>query len=158
VGYKCDSLVSEQPIGFDETVRGAKNRLAALMGQLGESPDVDVVVAIENGIMKALGGDEEVWVDIAVVVLTELGTGAESLATSAGVQFPAEHVGTWAEGGAEGTVGEVIAEALGCNKQDPHAALTRAAFSRSKLLEHAIRVAAATTRVPTGKSVAPSDD
>ena len=48
---------------------------------------------------------------------------------------------TTTTGGAEGTVGEVLAESLGCDKQDPHAALTGGAFSRAALLEQAVRVA-----------------
>ena len=159
VGYECASLVSEQPMGIEETLRGAKNRLVALVDQLGEAPEVDVVVAIENGIIKAAPqGAEEAWIDLAVVVLRELESGKESVSTSAGVQFPTEHVGTWVEDGAEGTVSQVIAEALGCDKQDPHAALTKAAFTRSALLEHAIRVAAATTHTKHVLPAGAADD
>ena len=37
-----------------------------------------------------------------------------------------------------------MAAHTGCDKQDPHARLTGGAFSRSHLLEHAIKVAVAT--------------
>ena len=47
------------------------------------------------------------------------------------------------EDGAEGTVGEVIAERTGCDKQDPHAALTKGRYPRAALLEQAIRAAVA---------------
>ena len=46
-------------------------------------------------------------------------------------------------GGAEGTVGQVIAENKGCDKQDPHVFLTHGAFARAILLEHAVKVAVA---------------
>ena len=157
-GFECPSLVPDQPVGFDETLRGAKNRLASLLGQLGEAPEVDLVVSIESGLIKSLVGEEETWIDVAVVLVREMSTGAESVATSAGVRVPTEYVGTWAEAGGEGTVGEMIAEELGGDKHDPHGALTKGAFARSALLEHAIRVAASTMRVPTSDPGGPSDD
>ena len=76
--------------------------------------------------------------------MRDLGTGATSFASSAGLEFPPEFVGEWAEGGEEGTVGEVIAESTGCDKQDPHAHLSRGAFPRAALLEGAIKLALAT--------------
>jgi non-canonical (house-cleaning) NTP pyrophosphatase len=157
-GFECPSLVSDQPVGFDETLRGAKNRLASLLGQLGEAPEVDLVVSIESGLIKSLVSEEETWIDVAVVLVRDMSTGAESVATSAGVRVPTEYVGTWAEAGGEGTVGDVIAEELGGDKHDPHGALTKGAFARSALLEHAIRVAASTMRVPTADPGGPSDD
>lgn len=89
-------------------------------------------------------GEEETWIDVAVVIVRDLATGKESYATSGGVQFPSEAVGDWAEGGSEGTVGEVLAESLKCDKQDPHVALTKGSFSRAALLEHAVRLAEST--------------
>lgn len=102
-GFECPSLVSDQPVGFDETLRGAKNRLASLLGQLGEAPEVDLVVSIESGLIKSLVGEEETWIDVAVVLVRDMSTGAESVATSAGVRVPTEYVGTWAEAGGKGT-------------------------------------------------------
>lgn len=121
---------------------------------------MDLVVSIESGLIKSLVGEEETWIDVAVVMVRDMSTGAESVATSAGVRVPTEYVGTWAEAGGEGTVGDVIAEELGGDKHDPHGALTKGAFARSALLEHAIRVAASTMRVPTADPGAggPSDD
>jgi len=142
ISCKAPSLVSDQPIGLDETLRGAKNRLAAIL-EGSDAEGADLAVAIENGVMRLLGGDEEVWVDIAVVLLRDLATGAQSVSTSAGVQFPTAAVGDWAEAGGEGTIGDVLAESLACDKQDPHVALTKGSFSRARLLENAIRVAQA---------------
>jgi len=140
-GVSVASLVKDQPVGLDETLRGAKNRLGALIAT---EPAADLAVSIENGILRGLGGEEEAWVDIAVVVLRDLATGAESIATSAGVQLPTTFVGEWVEGGGEGTVGEVIAEQRNCDKQDPQIALTAGQFGRATLLAEAIRIAAAT--------------
>lgn len=77
------------------------------------------------------------------MLVRDLATGREAVATSAGVQFPAEYVGEWIEGGSEGTVGMCIAEATGCSDQDPHHELTGGHYPRAALLEQAVRVARA---------------
>ena len=41
----------------------------------------------------------EVWIDLAVVVVRDLRSGEQAVATSGGIQFPMEFVGVWAEGG-----------------------------------------------------------
>ena len=142
-GFEAQSLVADQPIGMDETIRGAKNRLAVLLEQ---EPNADLAVAMENGVIRALGGDEETWIDLAVVVVCDLSTGTKAFATSAGVQIPNMHVGDWAEAGSEGTISEFIATEIGCDKQDPHAALTQGAHCRAALLADAIRVATASLK------------
>ena len=126
---------------------------------LGESSSpYDYAVAIENGIVRAatnatVENPSEVWVDLAVVFVRNLQTGSQAFSTSCGVQFSSEFVGEWVEDGQEGTVGNVIAASTGCDKQDPHAFLTKGAFPRSALLEQAIRVAVATLPVATEPSV-----
>ena len=104
-GSKTESLVADQPIGLDETMRGARNRLTALL-DADAADGADLAVAIENGLMRMstkLGDEEEeVWVDLAVVILRDLHTGRESIATSPGVQFPTAAVGEWAEGAPRG--------------------------------------------------------
>ena len=77
-------------------------------------------------------------------MLQDLHTGAETLATSAGIPFPSQSIADWAEAGGEGTVGELIAEELGCDKQDPHVKISKGLFTRAALLEQAIRLAAST--------------
>ena len=55
----------------------------------------------------------------------------------------------------DGTVGAVIAQQTGCDKQDPHAHLSGGAFLRSALLESALRLAMAT--MPSGPPEAAPD-
>lgn len=148
-GAKTESLVAPQPTSLDETMRGARNRLTALL-DADAAEGADLAVAIENGLVRMstkVDEEEEAWVDLAVVILRDLHTGRESIATSAGVQIPAAAVGEWAEAGGDGTVGEVLAEQLSCDKQDPHAALTKQMYPRASLIENAIRVAAASLLV-----------
>ena len=66
------SLVAEQPTGLDETMRGAKNRLSQALAT-DEAAGADLAVAIESGLLRALSGDEETWVDVAVVSVRDFG-------------------------------------------------------------------------------------
>ena len=139
------SMVKEQPMGLEETVRGAKNRIGIVIEQAKDGDDA--AIAIENGIVRMLhdyAESQETWIDIAVVVVRDLATGAESVSTSMGVRLPTEAIGRWVEDGEEGTIGEILAEDHGCDKHDPHRMLTNEQFSHKALLEEAIKVAMST--------------
>eukprot|EP00967_Tisochrysis_lutea_P060989 scaffold78085_cov44-Tisochrysis_lutea.AAC.2 len=144
-GVEVESTVRDQPLGLEETLRGARGRLTAIV----ESPaaeQADLAIAIENGLVcirDSEDAEKETWVDLAVVVVRNLKSGVEGVSTSAGIQFPTALVADWAEAGAEGTVGAWLASEHGCNKQDPHAYLTRGDFPRSALLKEAIGAAIA---------------
>ena len=166
-GLSFPSMVREQPLGLEQTQHGATNRMWGLLDAVKEKASLaeyDFAVSIESGVVKGLAGEEmETWFEMAVVIVRDLKTGVEAKATSAGVQVAATAIGQWLEDGEEGTVGEIIVEELGGDKQDPHSTLTKNAFPRVALLEHAIRVAASQLSVaaiqgaPT-QGVSASDD
>ena len=54
VGAKVPSLVDDQPIGIDATMRGAKNRMEGLL-ETEAVQEADLAVAIENGLLRCLG-------------------------------------------------------------------------------------------------------
>ena len=149
-GMSASSLIADQPIGIEVTMLGAANRLRHICAEGNGSEGYDFAVAIENGIVRLQdnGAGEfshgERWLDLAIVAVRDLKTGTTTFASSAGLEVPPHFVGEWAENGEEGAVGDVIAEQTGCDKQDPHAHLTRKAFPRSALLVGALRVAMAT--------------
>jgi len=149
VGIDAESKVRDQPLGLEETLRGARNRLMTVV----ESPEADgadLAIAIENGLVCIRDGvdpEDENWVDLAIVVVRDLTTGKESLSTSMGVQVPSSEVAEWAEAGADGTVGAwLAAQTPGCDKQDPHAYLTSGVYPRAAILEQAIGAALTTLR------------
>lgn len=160
-GMSASSLIADQPLGMEMAMLGAANRLRFICADGNGSEGYDYAVAIENGIVRLQdnGAGElshgERWLDLAVVAVRDLKTGTTTFASSTGLEFPPHFVGEWAEGGQEGTVGDVIAEQTGCDKQDPHAHLTRNAFSRSALLVDALRVAMAT--LPLHLEVPPAE-
>jgi non-canonical (house-cleaning) NTP pyrophosphatase len=148
-GVRAESKVRDQPLGFEETLRGARNRLETIM-ECPEAEEADLAIAIENGIVCVRDGtdaQDENWVDLAIIIVRDLKSGKESLSSSVGLQLPSSTVADWAEAGAEGTLGSWLAtERTGCDSQDPHAHLTGGAYPRAALLEQAIGAAYATLR------------
>ncbi len=136
-GVKVDSGVNEQPVG-GETETGARTRVANARGlQSAEEQNGSAVLSIENGIFSVGDG----WEDRAVAVLTLPGGKTFSF-TSSGVSLPNDAVdeARKKEGGfVHHTVGSVIAEKYGGDKQDPHTTLTNGAFTREQQLIEAIR-------------------
>lgn len=124
-------MVNEQPVGIEEALRGAVNR----MNQISVVPDYDYYVAMENGI-------EEVgptWMDFAMVIVANK-SGIRYIAKSAGVVFPSLYVLEAQRRGFETTtVGMIVAERLGGNDADPHYTLT--GIRREEILTQAVNIA-----------------
>ncbi|GMH78326.1 hypothetical protein TrLO_g1237 [Triparma laevis f. longispina] len=145
LGIPAPSGVSSQPVGFIETLAGAKNRMSALISAP-QSAQADFAVAIENGLIQ--GDDGETFVDLGVIVVRNLRKGKESVSTSAGVQIPKNYVSQWRQElgsrKACSSVGELIAKENACDAADPHSWLTDKKWAREKLLTNAVQVAMAT--------------
>lgn len=135
VGVAADSRVAAQPFGMSEAHTGAANRLgAAMLAQ----PDADYWVSIENAVQLLPG---KVSFDQAAV-LVQRGDGASAFAASAGVEVPTDLAQTARR--TKRTVGELLQERTGCDKQDPHIELTAGLVSRADLLAEAVYVAVGT--------------
>lgn len=136
-GKKVASGIDEQPVGTD-TEKGARIRAQNARNEQSEQEKKEsAVLSLENGIFAVEGG----WEDKCVAVL-ELPDGRSFSFESFGVVFPTDAVeeAQRREGGFKNhTVGSVIAERLGGDKQDPHATLTRGAVTREMQLIEAIR-------------------
>jgi non-canonical (house-cleaning) NTP pyrophosphatase/predicted phosphatase len=66
VGFEAQSNVSSQPIGWTETIQGAKNRLEYTKEK---NPEADCWVAIENGLILP-EETYDIWNDVPVVALS----------------------------------------------------------------------------------------
>lgn len=123
----ASSRVSAQPLGWAETLLGAKNR--ARSAQL-ERPEA-YGVGIENGLRLTSSG----WVDWAIVVVLAPDQ-EESVIASEEIVFPRRIVARALACGI--TAGEVLSQECGASPNDPHLFLTGGKKSRSDLLVSAI--------------------
>jgi inosine/xanthosine triphosphatase len=140
--FDVESGVNSQPVGFDETLKGARCRLANAVHCLRESAQsADYVVAIENGVVEL---EPRHWFDFGIVVIRNQMSGDESQSLSAFVPFPLDAVlEAQKEGFAKITVGDVLARRNNSiNSKDPHSSLTKGFVSRLDLLSQAVRIAA----------------
>lgn len=131
-GVETVSGVNAQPVGDDEIVRGARNRAQAARAAC---PDSAFAIGIENGLIIS----PDSLADIAVVVILTR-DGKERIARSAGVEFPIEFVEEARMRGFETTTaGSVLAERVGSDPADPHAALTGGRLTRKALLVQTLK-------------------
>ena len=135
-GYSAKSGVNEQPVGNEETMKGAKNRMVDMLQQINTKTDLSV--SIENGIMEISG----TWYDVGWI-LVETKSGRSCFVPTAGVPFPSDVVvETLAVGVDKTTVGSVLmSSGVVFNNQDPHSDLTNKMTSRTELLQQALRIA-----------------
>lgn len=82
IGYAADSGVSDQPMGSEETLRGARNRVAHVRAL---SPDAHWYVGLEGG-LEELEGD---LVEVGWMVI-EHQSGKESIARTASLTVPTD--------------------------------------------------------------------
>merc|ERR1719240_671852 len=118
-GVKAESRINEQPLGHEETLQGALNRLEHTKGL---SPSADFYVAIENGIFCIPVNGTERFFDLAWVVVERACDGQQAFSHSSGLEFDSglvhEVEGSDGKGFIGNTVGSRIAEVVpGVHKQ-----------------------------------------
>lgn len=140
-GVKAKSSINEQPIGAEETLLGALNRLNHTKEMIGSQP-YDRIVAIENGILPVNLGREMRFLDQGWVIV-ETKSGLSVVSHSTGIEFPsAAFLEAQRRGFGTTTVGSVLAELTeGLDSTDPHKNLTNFRISRAEMLNQAIRAA-----------------
>lgn len=134
LGLKTSSGQNEQPVGFDETYKGALMRAKSAKGN---STDY-VSVGIESGLFRLSEGKRFVNMDMAIIVVLTP-DGRRIVTTSSGIVFPKKLVNiAYVRGFSKTTVGSVIAEKLGGDPTDPHATLTKGKITRMDTLVDAL--------------------
>jgi non-canonical (house-cleaning) NTP pyrophosphatase len=129
-GIATDSGQNAQPIGFIETINGAQTRAEQAL----KLYPTHTVIGIENGIL--VGPDT--LLDIAVVVILTPDD-QQFVAVSRSVHFPFKYLALAKQKGlATTTIGQLIAEELGGEANDPHATLTNGKVTRVQLLTEAV--------------------
>lgn len=135
-GVKVKSDVSDQPIGFAETYRGAINRLQNLRRVLGQLSGGYLLIALENGLF--VYGDRKDYFDTALCLI-ENSEGEKAIATSTGVQIPDDVANHIIDNGLE--VGPYMMERYGIQEKDPAAVFTAGKVNRSEILALAVKMA-----------------
>jgi len=137
---KAASEINSQPIGNEETLLGAMNRLKNTKIAL-EGKHYDFVVAMENGIISILNGKDTLWFDVGWIILEDA-EGRQSVSVSTGVNFPNRFIAEAEHRGIQGsTVGAIIAQETGADEWNPHQYLTNGQLSRTDLLGQALKTA-----------------
>lgn len=131
VGVKAESGQNIQPVGFNETWRGAMNR--AQRGRLIKPQRI--AIGIENGIYRFTTKDGGMTIDRATVIVI---TKNHKLVVTQSVEteFPEDCVRIADQRGFDKTtVGAVIAEMYGGRADDPHSTISKGAVSRTTLIK-----------------------
>lgn len=129
--------VFEQPIGIEESLRGAERRAEA--ARLADT-EATYAVGIENGIIYATNGT---WIDLAVICIIA-SDGRRSYATCPGIRVTSEDVGISIATRQAHTAGSFIGAREGCDPADWHRKFTGGLTSRKELLAQGIFLAFAT--------------
>lgn len=139
-GLKATSDINEQPVGHEETLRGAKNRIQSIKTMIGTTR-YDLLVAFEGGIFSVLVDDEELWFDIGWTVVEDA-DGNQAISHSAGIRYPTIDVKEAQRRGFETTtVGAVMSEHLQVDPTNPQSALTSQIMQRSDLSSQSLKLA-----------------
>lgn len=150
-GHEVETLVSNQPFGMKETMRGAENRANAVW-----SPG-KIAIGIEGGLIDLpsqmnifntflskipfLGKKYRkpiVYLCVAVVAVKDI-NGQMYYATSAGMQFPSDAIAEAKRRGV--TVGVVLADLYGGDHTDPRAIISFNRVHRGDSIEEAVKLA-----------------
>ena len=147
-GRASASGVNEQPIGNDETLRGALNRLANLrLNVMADQIHYDLLVAMEGGLFSVQSDTGDQWFDCGWVVVQD-SIGRRTIAHCSGVEFPQADVAQAREKGFETTtVGSIIAQRVGADGTDPQRYLTDGLVCRLTILRQALVAALGQLRI-----------
>lgn len=139
-GIKVPSDINEQPVGHEETIQGALNRLENMREVIGETR-ADLLVAIENGIFSVELFGKPTWFDLGWVVVEDA-DGNHCLAHSTGIRVYEDDVDEAERRGfATTTVGSIYAARTGADATDPNVHSTNVHVSRAEMLKQAFKTA-----------------
>ena len=137
-GFKAASNINEQPMGMDETLLGAENRLKHLVQLAGEIA-YDLYVAMEGGMFQIQTSEGLRYMDCGIVIAQDADL-RRAIANCAGIELPIAAVAEASERGFRSTtVGSILAEKIGIDGTDVHEALTDTLLDRKSVLAQALR-------------------
>ena len=137
--YASSSAVGEQPVGWEEMIEGAVNRLNSLRVKARKKKtDYDYLIAIENGIVSLEVKGQDRWFDVGII-LVENRRGRLGAGFTSSVEMPTELVRKAEKlGFARNTVAKLLVEKVGGDATDPHAILTGGKLTRMDFLSQGL--------------------
>lgn len=130
VSLKTESGVPNQPFGYEETTKGAKNRAIATL----EKEGPDIALGVESGLIEIEGN----YFDIACVYIVTK-EGDESVSYSAGYFTPRWIIEEIKEKNTE--YGHITQRLSGDSEKDPLNYFSDGKIKREELLSQAIEIA-----------------
>jgi non-canonical (house-cleaning) NTP pyrophosphatase len=134
------SNVNAQPIGWEETIKGANHRATNALSLAEPGTNPRVVIAIENGIINLVANGGDYYMDVGWVVLNDLDRKEQFVASSTSVSISASAVDVAHRRGFETTtVGDMLHECYpSIDSMDPHAGLLAGVTTRVSILQQAV--------------------
>ncbi len=132
-GFKVASGVNEQPYGQEETLQGARNRMARLVELVGDTR-FDLFVSMEGGVFPVMNNGQESHFDCGWVIARDA-EGNEGVGTCTGVEYSSADVEEARRRGFDTTtIGSVIAERAPADATDTHDFLSGGVLKRADVL------------------------
>lgn len=133
-GIKVESGIADQPIGFEQTLQGAKNRLQNLKDALIDK-EYEYIVAVEAGIVE-LSPENHFDMNICLI---ENKKGVRKYTFSTGFHVQEQLYKEIIEKNLE--LGPYFQEKYGVTEKDPFVYVTNKAVNRSQVITQAVKVA-----------------
>ncbi len=137
-GIKTDSKVSDQPLSFEETFQGAKNRLDNLLQQTQSVKDYDYFISIEGGGAHIL--EPYKYFHITVVLILDKSMMRNKRNPVPGLAFGIAFPNHWFNKMPKPypDMGTLIKEEYGIDVRDPYQAVTNH-LSRKDIIKNAVK-------------------
>lgn len=132
LGKKTESKIPGQPIGFKQTLEGAKNRMNNLKSQV---EDFELLVSVEAGIIEL---DVENHFDFNLV-LVENSSGKQAFSISSGFKVDEKMYKRIVEEDLE--LGPLFIKEHGAEEKDPFSVATGGSVNREDVISQAVAVA-----------------
>ena len=138
IGLDVKSSVSEQPIGLDETIEGAENRITALKKQVDGKGKYEYLVSIESGLI--YNSEKNNYFDLGVCIIENF-KGERETSLSAGIHIPTDIAEDVIQGNLD--LGPYVMKKYSAEEKDPVYIFTNKKITRAQLLQQAVSNCAA---------------
>jgi non-canonical (house-cleaning) NTP pyrophosphatase len=141
ISTAAKSEINEQPIGWEETIKGANNRAKNALTLAPAETKPRLVIAVENGCVELPANGPNYFMDIGWVILRDLNINKDFVSSSTSLTVPGELLESLKDVGGPkvSTIGDVLhARDSSIPTKDPHSVLLGGVLERTAMLEQAL--------------------